>query len=114
MKATKKPHPNSCYHCRRLRADSEYSEGYHLYTVYDCQKRGLEWCRSFPFKKEQACFELEFWSAINRDEELKTLHEEDMRLERYNTSEMKAWQRFEEKYRNVSKDSATTCVSPQS
>jgi hypothetical protein len=114
MKAAKQPHPNSCYHCRHLREDSEYSEGYHLYTIHDCRKRGLEWCRSFPFKKEQACFELDFWSAIDRDDELKMLHDEDMRQERYNTSDMKAWQRFEEKYRNASETETASCISPQS
>lgn len=95
----KEPHPNSCNYCTHCHEDSESSEGYTLYSYLYCGKNEMYgYLKSFPFKKEMKCFELHYWAAIERDEELKKLHEEDMKEGNYLASEMKSYVRFREKY----------------
>lgn len=60
---------NNCSNCAYLWDDGESVDGYTLYNFYRCHKRPeVENLKSFPFKKEQACFQKEFWLTEFADE----------------------------------------------
>lgn len=95
----KEPHLNSCHYCRNRHTDSEGEMGYTYYSFDYCSKNeAFQNLKSFPFKTERKCFELCFWAAIDRDEELKRLCEEDVKSEVLNVGEWKSFNRYKEKY----------------
>jgi hypothetical protein len=59
----------NCSNCEFIFDDGESVDGYTLYNAYRCHKRpNVENLKSFPFKKEQACFQLNFWLSEFADQ----------------------------------------------
>lgn len=55
----------NCLNCAYLKDDGDPGEyGSPGYSYLVCDKRpNIENLKSFPFKKEQACFQLSFWQS---------------------------------------------------